>query len=205
MADPRIAEIRAQLAAATKGPWQWFGNLATRTIYLATTHSGRRFVMQFDRWGMRGAQPQFQVDSAMCDLDELVSTGHVEVKHDKEILAFTHPDAKLIASAPSSIEYLLERNDALEGELDALRAQLERLTGAVKWALGEEGEFSATPDELLTVLRAGKESLRVRGSARFVYPLYWWRSELRQRAFEPPSPTPVKASVADGGDVSTAP
>lgn len=47
-------------AKHTPGPWAWFGNARTREIYLATTHSGRRYVMGFRRWGMRGAQPIFQ-------------------------------------------------------------------------------------------------------------------------------------------------
>jgi hypothetical protein len=44
----------------TPGPWAWFGNAKNNEVYLATTHSGRRYVMGFDRWGMRGAQPTFQ-------------------------------------------------------------------------------------------------------------------------------------------------
>ncbi|MBY5917310.1 hypothetical protein HFO77_23230 [Rhizobium leguminosarum] len=44
----------------TPGPWAWFGNASSNSIYLATTHSGRRYVMDFVRWGMRGAQPRFQ-------------------------------------------------------------------------------------------------------------------------------------------------
>src|SRR5690606_9882600 len=28
----------------TPGPWAWFGNAKHNTIYLATTHSGRRYV-----------------------------------------------------------------------------------------------------------------------------------------------------------------
>lgn len=33
------------------GPWQWFGNMSSRDVSLATVHSGRTFVMDFDRWG----------------------------------------------------------------------------------------------------------------------------------------------------------
>ena len=45
----------------TPGPWEWFGNTKMREVYLATTHSGRVFVMDFVRWGMTNAQPRFQV------------------------------------------------------------------------------------------------------------------------------------------------
>src|SRR5258708_72277 len=41
----RIDEIRARADAATKGPWQWFGNTASDRVYLATTHSGRLYIL----------------------------------------------------------------------------------------------------------------------------------------------------------------
>lgn len=44
----------------TPGPWAWFGNASSNSVYLATRHSGRRYIMDFVRWGMRGAQPRFQ-------------------------------------------------------------------------------------------------------------------------------------------------
>lgn len=56
----------------TKGPWAWFGNASTQSIYLATKHSGRRYVMDFTRWGMRGAQPRFQPKRGMRDAKELI-------------------------------------------------------------------------------------------------------------------------------------
>lgn len=57
----------------TPGPWAWFGNARHNSIYLATTHSGRRFVMDFVRWGMRGAQPRFQAEKGiMVDAKDLL-------------------------------------------------------------------------------------------------------------------------------------
>ena len=43
----------------TPGKWGWFGS-SRNGMYLATEHSGRKFVMDFVRQGMRGAQPRFQ-------------------------------------------------------------------------------------------------------------------------------------------------
>ena len=45
----------------TKGPLRWFGYSRLQDIYLATIHRGRQVVMGFERWGMRSAQPTFQV------------------------------------------------------------------------------------------------------------------------------------------------
>ena len=39
----------------TPGPWGWFGNAGSNSIYPATRHSGRRYVMGFKLWDMRGA------------------------------------------------------------------------------------------------------------------------------------------------------
>lgn len=58
----------------TPGPWKWFGNASSNHVYLATDHSGRRYVMDFTRWGMRGAQPRFQPEQrrGMIDAKELL-------------------------------------------------------------------------------------------------------------------------------------
>jgi len=93
----------------TPGPWAWFGN--EHGIYLATTHSGRRYVMGFARMGMQGAQPRFQVNSRMVDGADLVefevsdkAKGFTAGKAEPEvyrldITGIDHPDARLIAQA----------------------------------------------------------------------------------------------------------
>ena len=55
----------------TPGPWLWIAN-APHDIYLATTHSGRRYVMGFRRWGFNGAQPVFQENSRLVDASTLL-------------------------------------------------------------------------------------------------------------------------------------
>lgn len=57
-------------------------------------------------------------------------------------------------------------NEAKQADPE-LRKESERLASAIKWALGEEGEFGEEPEPL-----AGKYRRR-----------FWWRTELRQRAF----------------------
>lgn len=49
----------------------------------------------------------------------------------------------------------------------SLRGRVRQLESAVLWALGENGEFSEEPPPL-----AGKYRRK-----------YWWRTELRERAF----------------------
>lgn len=58
--------------------------------------------------------------------------------------------------------------DDLLAEYNALNARVVTLKAAVRWALGEEGEFA--PPEMGSGLHP---------------PPYWWRVELRARAFPP--------------------
>jgi hypothetical protein len=65
------------------------------------------------------------------------------------------------------------------GELSIARQRAERLTDAILWALGEQGDFPA---------RAHGEGL------------YWWRTEMRRRAFgeqRPKADPAPKTSIVD--------
>jgi hypothetical protein len=109
------------MSAHTPGPWGWFGNTAGNRIYLATQHHGRRYVMDFTRWGMRGAQPRFQCDGLMVDGKELVrfAVGDRDVLgvtqarqntsvYRQDIIEIDHPDARLICAAPDQHEALTD-------------------------------------------------------------------------------------------------
>jgi len=112
---------RGLLAKATPGPWQWFGNMKMREVYLATVDRGRVFVMDFERWGMSGAQPRFQVrldgnpgSGIMRRLDEMGDLGPKMVgSHRNDFVGIDHPDASLIASAPTAMSALLDENERL--------------------------------------------------------------------------------------------
>ena len=124
MTPDRLNEIRALLVGATPGPWRWFGNTNVRSLYLATVHHGRRFVMQFGRWGTRDAAPLFHVvttsgSGVMVRADEMV---RYEAPYRKDVDGIDHPDAKLIEAAPSAIADLLAEVDRLTTERDEARA-----------------------------------------------------------------------------------
>src|SRR6218665_3836589 len=105
----------------TPGPWAWFGNATTNSLYLATKHSGRRFVMDFTRWGFRGAQPRFQAGRGiMIDAKDLLQfevgdqaiVGVEAAKKDTsvyrlDVRGIESADARLIAAAPDLLEALL--------------------------------------------------------------------------------------------------
>lgn len=116
----RLDEIRARLAAATPGPWHWYGNTKVHSLYLATVHGGRRCVMQFARWGMSSAQPCFQSAAhVMVDAKDLVT---YEREYRKDVADINHPDAALIANAPTDIAFLLAEVERLTEEAAAERA-----------------------------------------------------------------------------------
>lgn len=112
-------------AKFTPGPWAWFGSAGgAPDIYLATKHSGRRYVMSFRRWGMRGAQPQFRSDNVLVDASELLQfevgdksvVGVEAARKDTSVYRYqirgiAAPDAHLIAAAPELYEAL---SDALK-------------------------------------------------------------------------------------------
>lgn len=103
----------------TPGPWAWYGNARTNSIYLATEHSGRRLVMAFRRWGMNSAQPVFQPDSRRgmvaaaallkFEVGDKSVTGYVAAKADHSVYRYDVcgidcADARLIAAAPDLLE-----------------------------------------------------------------------------------------------------
>ncbi|MCG4256893.1 hypothetical protein [Acetobacter senegalensis] len=108
-------------AKFTPGPWAWFGSAGgAPDVYLATNHSGRRYVMSFRRWGLNGAQPCFQPEGrGMKKASDLLQfevgnrsiVGIEAAKKDTSVYRFqirgiAAPDAYLIAAAPELYEAL---------------------------------------------------------------------------------------------------
>lgn len=137
----------------TPGPWAWMGNGYAGQMYLATTHSGRRYVMGFRRWGPQGAQPEFQSDGRLVPAKDLIqfevgdgtAVGMEAAKADPSVYRFDidgidHPDARLIAAAPElleALEHLLkvrERDGVKPQSRDAAeakaRAAIAKATGS---------------------------------------------------------------------------
>lgn len=114
-----LKEIQERAAAATPGPWQWFGNTEGRQVYLATVKYGRRFVMQFRRWGMQAAQPMFRSHPGAAGRMMLASEVPVfEVCRDAttvedprvyraDVVGFRNADAEFIARSRQDVDDLL--------------------------------------------------------------------------------------------------
>lgn len=138
----------------TPGPWAWFGNANSDSVYLATTHSGRRYVMDFVRWGMRGAQPRFQPErGGMVDAKNLLQfavgdqsiVGVEAARKDGSVYRYDVrgidcPDARLmIAAAPDLLEACRCALGHLTGNMDGdmdLGDPLKMLRSAIAKAEG---------------------------------------------------------------------
>lgn len=113
----------------TKGPWGWFGNASgCPDIYLATTHSGRKHVMGFRRWGMKGSQPCFRQENGSIraanhllqfEVGDQSVIGVDAAKNDESVYRYqirgiASPDAYLIAAAPDLYEALSDLLSSIE-------------------------------------------------------------------------------------------
>lgn len=127
-------DAHAELAASARpGPWQWFGNTAMHEIYLATVYGGRHIVMDFARWGMRGAQPRFQLPpGVMITLGELGIAENplgprFAVPYRRQFDGIGHPDATHIAANdPTTVLALLDRIRELGAALRFATDELEQ-------------------------------------------------------------------------------
>jgi hypothetical protein len=165
-----VERLMALCDQATPGPWEWYGNTKQHEVYLATTHSGRRFVMDFVRWGMGGAQPRFQVTidggeaggGVMRSLSELAS-GDVnakgrlpilgpkfEVDYRRQFVGIGHPDAAFIAAARSAVPALIDENTRLHLELQEARGERDEARQAWDSGVAEMTKASYAQVSLVT-------------------------------------------------------
>lgn len=133
-------------AKFTPGPWAWFGSAGgAPDIYLATNHSGRRYVMSFRRWGLNGAQPCFQPegrgmkkasDLLQFEVGDKSIVGIEAAKKDTSVYRFqirgiAAPDAHLIAAAPElyeALDNILKQGLTID-LIDPARAALAKARG----------------------------------------------------------------------------
>lgn len=154
----------AEQGAHTPGPWKWFGNARNHEVYLATTHSGRRYVLGFQRWGMRGAQPMFQPGNHGLVAAEKLLTFEVgdrsvrgveAAKADNsvyrlDINGIDCADARLIAAAPDLLEALTEAVAIINEQVPV---------HALGWIVGPNSQTSLRDDALVRMRLALAKAL----------------------------------------------
>lgn len=156
-AEARLTEIRKRTEAAAPGPWHWAGNTDVRHVYLANwlPGLGRCVVMDFARWGMQGARPQFVTD--LLYVDDVNALAVYEVApaatsrddprvYRADIKGLRHPDAEFIANSRADVDFLLaalaESEKRAEAYFDGLERVQARVSGVCNFDAGE----SAAPE-----------------------------------------------------------
>lgn len=119
LSDEQLQAIRARHEASTRGPWRWFGQGGRKRkqvdLYLATTHSGRRFVVDFTRSGMNGAQPRFRSPRGlMADASTML---RYEVNYRDDVAGIDNPDAVALERSWEDVDDLLREVERLRGLL----------------------------------------------------------------------------------------
>lgn len=107
----KMAAIRERHAAATRGPWYWFGYLGNHDVSLHG-RPGMASVMEFRRWGMQGAQPMFCTRGILQTVEEVAAPDTTPGRG--RVTGINHPDALFIASAWQDVADLMAMVDRLE-------------------------------------------------------------------------------------------
>lgn len=97
------------MTAHTPTPWAWMGN--GKDIQLASLSSMRPFVMTFDRVGMQGAGPNFNVDGIMVPAHTLAI--RPQSHNPWLITGIDHPDAEFILRACNAHDHLVTMMELL--------------------------------------------------------------------------------------------
>lgn len=125
-----LEAIRQRAEAATPGPWRWRGNVDSHSMYLAGRDPvwGITTVMDFQRWGMREAQPVFCVAGLLHKATEFpvfevcptATTRDDPRVYRGDLIALRHPDAEFIAGARQDITDLLAYIEQLQRAVSEL-------------------------------------------------------------------------------------
>lgn len=135
---------------ATPGPWMWDLRECNHQCLLTTTHSGKYYVMGFQRWGMQDALPSFQVydryegpmkergSHGMVRADELSKSYPGQEHHYGFDNFIDHPDARYIAESRqlfhlmvTAITDLLSHYEAAEYELEQRKGYYDHMVDAL--------------------------------------------------------------------------
>lgn len=122
---------------ATTGPWMWDLRTNYHDVKIVTTHSGQYYVMSFERWGMQGSAPCFQVydkydgpvnkrgSHGMFRADKLAKS-YPGKEHHKGFDDYPdHPDAKFIVESRQLVTDLLAAIEQLSAELEKVTEERE--------------------------------------------------------------------------------
>lgn len=136
---------------ATPGPWMWDLRECNHQCLLTTTHSGKYYVMGFQRWGLQDALPSFQVydryDGPMKDRGshgmvraDKLSKSYPGQEHHRGFDNFIdHPDARYIAESRQLFHLMAEAITDLLTRAEAAEARVRELETSFRTEKCENG------------------------------------------------------------------
>lgn len=160
-----IARAKELDKRATPGPWKWDLRKTCRDAKIVTDHSGQYYVMCFERWGMQGAVPSFQVydkyegpvtergSHGMKRADALARSYPGKEHHVGFDDYPDHPDAKFIVESRKLVPELVAALENLAAERAQIAAQLDRIVK--EFGLYHDGQQSAILN-ILAMLKEGR-------------------------------------------------
>ena len=130
----------------TTGPWRWEFNREYKTLHLVGGSPKYDLtIMDFDRWGMRGAvatlrdpaEDDMNVMLRLCDRPDWIAPFPGRAHHATWCADVTHPDMRLMAASPDLLESLRLMVDLVELAVPLEGDTLRRARAAIARATGE--------------------------------------------------------------------
>lgn len=171
MYEELIQRAKALDEKATPGPWMWDMRTAHHTCQLVTAHSGQYYVMQFSRWGMQDACPEFQQFKrysgpvtergglGMVRADKMAKSYPGKEHHKGFDDYIDHPDAVFIAESRELVTELIEAVTTLRAENAEKDKRLEAKETIIRLHEPTMGILSAQKDEAIHRMKAAEAAL----------------------------------------------
>lgn len=124
---------------ATPGPWVWDLRECNHQCLLTTDHSGKYYVMGFQRWGLQDALPSFQVydryegpmrergSHGMVRADKMSKSYPGKEHHHGFDNFIDHPDARYIAESRELFHLMITTIDDLISRAEKAEARADKV------------------------------------------------------------------------------
>lgn len=129
-----VAYMNDKIPPFTEGSWRWRVNQKSKSVDVISDQGGGAYVMEFQRYGTRGAAPAFPVDGFMQRVDVLAEDIPGQEHNNSWRQTTKHPNALVMALAPDLYRSLMATEAYLEDleKVDVLDARGKVLLEGVK-------------------------------------------------------------------------
>ena len=191
---------------ATPGPWMWDLNECNHQCNLTTTHSGKYYVMGFERWGLQSALPSFQVydryegplkdrgSHGMVRADKMSKSYPGKEHHHGFDNFIDHPDARYIAESRELFHLMITDITELSGKVGELEKDIADREEASVREHGETHYWRDKAKELEKQLSEMKQNLEMYGGEVGITSAFKQIEELKNQLAEAKLNRPIELS-----------